>query len=114
MWGFLLIALASPLGAGESLAIKVSPAMALAPATLFVRASIEPHADNRSVEVVVDSEEFYRSSLIQLEGELRAAHDDIRAPKPSAWPVSAHHADSLDLSGQIRFIVRYIVNVVSP
>ena len=43
--------------------------MALAPATLFVRASIEPHADNRSVEVVVDSEEFYRSSQVQLEGE---------------------------------------------
>ena len=113
MWGFLLIALASPLGAGESLAIKVSPAMALAPATLFVRASIEPHADNRSVEVVVDSEEFYRSSQIQLEGENapRMTIFELRNLPRGRYVLTTR---LFGPSGQIRSIVRYIVNVVSP
>ena len=113
MWGFLLIALASPLGAGESLAIKVSPAMALAPATLFVRARIEPHADNRSLEVVVDSEEFYRSSQVQLEGDQAPVMTlfELRNLPRGRYVLTTK---LFGPSGQIRSIVRYIVNVVSP
>ena len=51
----------------------MSPAFSFAPANLVIRASVEPDAQNRSIEVIADSEQFYRSSLIQLEGD--------RAPK---------------------------------
>jgi hypothetical protein len=60
-------------GATEPLSIRVSPAMSFAPATLVIRARVEPDADNRAMEVSADSEGFYRSSAIQLEGD--------RAPK---------------------------------
>jgi hypothetical protein len=60
-------------GAKEPLSIRVSPAFSFAPANLVIRTSVEPDADNRSMEVIADSPEFYRSSTIALEGD--------RAPK---------------------------------
>ena len=55
--------------ARESVSIHVSPAVAFAPAELVIRASIEPDANNRVLEIVADSNEFYRSSNIQLQGD---------------------------------------------
>ena len=49
--------------------MKASPEISFAPALLTVRTVIEPDADNRALEIVIDSEDFYRSSLIQLEGD---------------------------------------------
>jgi hypothetical protein len=43
------------------------------PADLIIQTSIEPDARNRAVEIVADSDAFYRSSAIPLEGS--------RAPK---------------------------------
>ena len=59
----------TPLGGGQSLKMSVSPEQSFAPANLFVRLGIEPDAANRIVEVVAESEEFYRSSQVALEGE---------------------------------------------
>ena len=39
-----------PLGAGERLTMKVSPAVAFAPANLIVRAMTVPDPDNRAVD----------------------------------------------------------------
>ena len=39
------------------------------PATVRVTAIVERDAQNRAMEVVADSDGFYRSSLIPLEGE---------------------------------------------
>ena len=65
-----LLALAAiPVGAGDQLKMAVSPAHAFAPAVLRVRVSIEPSAANRSLEVIADGDQFYRSSEIQLEGD---------------------------------------------
>ena len=57
--------------------MKVFPEVAFAPADLVVRASIEANAENRAIEVVLDSPDFYRSSLIELEGE--------RAPRTTVF-----------------------------
>jgi hypothetical protein len=54
--------------AGELLMMKVSPAVAFAPANVIVRAVVEADKDNRAIQIVADSEEFYRSSEIQLKG----------------------------------------------
>ena len=52
--------------------VKVSPAVAFAPANLIVRTMIEADADNRAIAIVAESADFYRSSEIQLDGD-RAA-----------------------------------------
>jgi len=56
-------------GAREPVSIRVSPEISFAPASVVIRTSVEPDAENRSIEVVAESGEFYRSSLIQLEGD---------------------------------------------
>src|SRR5262249_47675670 len=73
----LAVATTTGVGANESIAIRVSPAMSFAPANLVIRTSVEPDADNRVMEIIADSEEFYRSSTVQLEG--------ARAPKTTVF-----------------------------
>ena len=63
--------------AKDSLSIRVSPAVAFAPANLIIQTRIDPDAYNRALEVVAESQEFYRSSTIQLEGD--------RAPKTTRF-----------------------------
>jgi hypothetical protein len=65
----LVVLLACGADANERLAIRVSPAVAYAPANLSVRATIEADADNRSIEIIAESAEFYRSSEMQLDGD---------------------------------------------
>jgi hypothetical protein len=54
--------------AGERLTMRVSPARSFAPSNVTVRVHVEPDADNRALEVVAESGEYYRSSRIGLEG----------------------------------------------
>ena len=49
--------------------IAVSPLHAMAPATLFVRVSVAPNDRNRTLEVVAESENYFRSSEMDLEGK---------------------------------------------
>jgi hypothetical protein len=65
----LLVAATCPAGAGERMIMKVTPAVAFAPANLVVRAVVEADADNRAIAVIAESEDFYRSSEIQLDGD---------------------------------------------
>ena len=44
VFGFVVL-MASPTGAGERLALKVSPAVAFAPANLIVRTTVEARLD---------------------------------------------------------------------
>jgi len=60
---------AAPVGGSESLTLKVSPIQSFAPANLYIRLSIEPNANNRVVSIVAESEDYYRSSEVALEGE---------------------------------------------
>jgi hypothetical protein len=64
-----LLAAGASSGAVERLSLRVSPAVAMAPATLRVRATVEPMNENRSIEIIAESEEFYRSSEVSLEGD---------------------------------------------
>jgi len=47
----------------------VSPAVAIAPASLFVRATVDAHKENRTLEIIAESAEFFRSSEIALDGD---------------------------------------------
>ena len=63
---FLAVA---PMMGTESLKLSVSPAQSLAPANLRVRVTVEPNAVNRTVAVVAESDDYFRSSEMPLEGE---------------------------------------------
>jgi hypothetical protein len=65
----LALAATSPLGAGEPLTIRVSPRVAMAPATLVIDAVAEQDPANRALQIQVDSADYYRGSLVQLDGE---------------------------------------------
>jgi hypothetical protein len=68
IFGLTLIATAAA-RANEPVSIRVSPAVSFAPAYLVIQTRIDPDAANRSVEAVVESEDFYRSSTIPLDGD---------------------------------------------
>jgi hypothetical protein len=64
----LLLARAGALNGGQPLILQVSPVMAAAPAVISIRAVIEASDDNRALEVVAQSSEFFRGSRIELDG----------------------------------------------
>ena len=70
----ILVLLPVPLGVrtGDRLAMRVSPTVAIAPADLIVRTMVESNAANRSIEIIAESADFYRSSEIPLDGEKAA------------------------------------------
>ena len=107
-----MVAAALPLGAGERITMKVSPAVAFAPANLIVRATIVADADNRAVEVIAESDDFYRSSTMQLEGD-RAARTNMfefRSLPPGTYEV---RANLLGSNGEQRATIRQQINVIA-
>jgi|SRR3954453_15804592 len=65
----LLLGLALPAHAQQRVSLRVSPAVAFAPASLFVRATVDVNAENRSLEIIAESADFFRSSEISLDGD---------------------------------------------
>lgn len=65
----LLVASAGPLGASERLSMRVSPSVAFAPANLTVRTNVQANSENRTIEIIAESDEFYRSSETELDGD---------------------------------------------
>jgi hypothetical protein len=59
----------APVKAGNKLALRQSQTVASAPAEVVVTATVERDADNRALEVAAESGDFFRSSLIALEGD---------------------------------------------
>lgn len=63
---------------GDPLGIRLLPGFVTsAPAVLRVLATVESHTDNRELQVVAESESFYRSSTVSLNGD--------RAPRLSEF-----------------------------
>lgn len=65
----LIVLTVLPVDGGEPLKLAVTPAHSFAPATVKIRARIEPSAENRVLAIVVDGADFYRSSEIPLDGD---------------------------------------------
>lgn len=103
--------LATPaLSAKEALSLRATPQVANAPAHVSVTVTVERHTENRELVVVDDSEDYYRSSVVQLEGE-KAARTYLlvfRGLPPGQHRISA------TVRGQVgqRAIVRTTVTVV--
>jgi RNA polymerase-binding transcription factor DksA len=69
----LLLSLATSLNGNEPVSMAVSPLQSFAPANLTIRLRVEPDAANRTLEVVAESGEYYRSSSIQPTAPTRLA-----------------------------------------
>ena len=65
----LVIGMTTIGAAKETISVRVTPEMAFAPSDVFIRASVAPDADNRAIEIVADSDDFYRASTVPLEGD---------------------------------------------
>jgi hypothetical protein len=109
--GILIAATTLPARAGERITMRVSPSISFAPANLIVRATIEADAENRMVQIVAESPDFYRSSEIQLDGDHAARTNtlEFRSLPPGRYEVRAalHGAN-----GQRLAIVRQQINVM--
>src|SRR6266508_1526024 len=112
LFGILILTSTLRAGAGEKLTLRVTPAVAFAPANLIVRAIIEGDAENRSVQIVAESNDFYRSSEVQLNGDKapRTNTFEFRSLPPGTYEVTATLMNS---SGQTRASVRQEVNVIA-
>lgn len=86
-----LFAGAGTLDGGPSLSLQVSPAIGRAPAFVSVRASVEASDDNRSLEIIAQSPEFYRSSRIDLDGS--------NAPRLAVFEYPNLPAGSYEMTG---------------
>ena len=70
LWLFgLAVSTATLVAAGDPVSIRVTPAVAVAPTNLAISVNVLPQADNRALEIIVDSGDFYRLSRVQLEGD---------------------------------------------
>jgi hypothetical protein len=112
LFGILTLFATQPMGAGERITVKVSPAVAFAPANLVVRTMIEANQDNRAVEIIAESEDFYRSSQIQLEGDKapRTTSFEFRSLPPGSYEVRAL---LFGADGEQRAFARQTINVIA-
>jgi hypothetical protein len=65
----LLLAPTTVMMANEPVSLRVSPAVSFAPATLVIQVRIAADAHGRALEIVANSDEFYRASTIPLESD---------------------------------------------
>lgn len=109
--GVIVLTATAVTGAKEPLSIRVSPAFSFAPANLVIETSVEPDADNRSMEVIADSPEFYRSSTIALEGDRapKTTRFDFRSLPPGDYEVTA---SLIGADGRHRAIAHAQINVI--
>jgi len=112
LFGILLVTATLPARARDRMTLRVSPAVAFAPANLIVRTMIEADARNRAVEIVAESPEFYRSSEIQLDGENapRTTTFEFRSLPPGTYEVKA---TLLGSDGAALATVRHQMNVIA-
>jgi hypothetical protein len=108
----LLVSLALPVNGDSRLSIAISPARSFAPATLLVRVRIDRNAENRTLDVVAASEDFYRSSEIQLDGEQAPATEvfEFRSLPSGAYEVRGVLRDR---GGRQRAAARQQIEVIS-
>jgi hypothetical protein len=112
LFGVLMLACTAPMVAGERITINVSPAVSFAPANLVVRATIAADPDNRAVQIVAESDDFYRSSELELDGARapRTTRLEFRSLPSGTYLVSAN---LIGADGRSRGIIRQQVNVMA-
>ncbi len=76
--GVWLCAAGAVVDGADRLTIRVSPTISSAPAMVTVRAFVEADADNRSLDIIAESRDFYTSSQVTLNGADSPRMSEIR------------------------------------
>ena len=105
------IATTTAVSAKEPVSIRVNPTVGIAPADVNIRITVEPNASNRGLEIVADSDSFFRSSLVQLDGDRAPVTTTIRL-RGLPGGNYAVTAVVIGANGQQRAIARAQVNIV--
>jgi len=95
----------------ERLTMTVSPAQSFAPTTLTVSLRVKPDVENRALQVVAESGDYYRSSRIQLDGN-EAPHTIVVELKSVPGGDYEVRGALIDGSGHSRSLVRTYVIVI--
>jgi hypothetical protein len=86
-----LLGAPATLNGSQPLSLHVTPVMAAAPAFISIRAVVEASDDNRALEIVAQSSDFFRSSRIELDGRNAPPLSVFQYPNlpPGLYDVSA-------------------------
>jgi hypothetical protein len=94
LWLLGLALSATTLGAaGNPVSIRVNPSVSIAPTMLAISVRVAPQAENRALEVVVDSDDFYRLSRVQLDGD--------RAPVVNSMKIDSVPAGDYEVTAAV-------------
>jgi hypothetical protein len=87
----VLVLLSASAHSAPRITIRVSPAVAMAPAVITIKTTIEPSDDNRALAIAIDSATYHRSTEIPLEGRSapRVSILEIRDVPPGLHEVRA-------------------------
>jgi len=109
----MLVLLTSPFGvhARDRVTLNVSPVQTFAPANLFIRIGIDPSVENRGIDVEAESESFYRSSFVPLDGD-RAPRTTTLEMRSLPSGVYEIRAVLLDDTGRQQAVARREVVVI--
>ena len=99
-------------GAGQPVSIQVNPAVSFAPSTLGIRVRVPPQSENRALEIVVDSDDYYRMSRVQLEGDRAPTVNTLTIPGVPAGGYEVT-ATVIGADGHSRALARAHVEVMS-
>jgi hypothetical protein len=108
---WLMLAAATRADVGERLTMTVSPAQSFAPTNVTIRVHVKPDAENRALEIVAESGDYYRSSRIQLDGNEapRTFVVELRSLPGGDYEIRGALVDG---SGRARWSVRKQVIVI--
>ena len=107
-----LMTLAPVVDGRERLEIRARPAFSFAPAEVQLEFRITPDSENRGLVVSAESDAFYRSSLIELEGERAQRVVSIRYQSLPAGDYSVRGA-LIDAEGHERAVVEKQITVMT-
>ena len=112
IWGLIVLTVL-PVHGVQTVTLRVTPEKSFAPSSVLIRARIEPNAANRSVAIIADGENFYRSSEIPLEGEQAPKTFELSLKNVPGGEYGIY-AVLLDASGRERGRAYQQASVLSP
>jgi hypothetical protein len=102
-----------PVHGVQTVTLKVTPPKSFAPGNVLIRARIEPSEANRSLAIIADGENFYRSSEIPLEGDQAPKTFELSLQNLPGGEYSVY-AVVLDASGHERGRAHQSASVIAP
>lgn len=89
----LILTGAATTNARDSVGVRVTPSISMAPATIRVYVTVEPDANNRELVVQADSGLFFTSSTVQLDGD--------KAPRLQSFVLKELPAGNYTIAAQV-------------